>query len=426
MKKNYIWSVSTSLAIAVAIMSSCSTDDTSATSSSGSSASDRFGEQNITLMPTTTKATTNTLDLLQDDGNGIPIYAITADASTGFYIGNVTSTYDSSSGYWTLDNSVTTYTWPTSTDNYPMSFYSCYPASTTVWNVTQVDGDGSSTERSLSAVVTIGEASTQHDMLSAKSETSVKPVSGLLPISFNHVLSRVYLTLNASSGVNLYIKQLDLCGVIGSNTYDLMTQTWATLTASGNNNTSYNYIPFQDTEVTITTSSSGLDDSDIAVDNLMLIPQSIEPWEPSTTVENSRVELFYRTALSSNSEDQIGYARADSHPDYAAVALTTSTSASSPLYVKIALPVTAPQITTDMDENRWYDGYEYNYTMTLGGYNSNNGYLADANYYDEDGVRTDFEVLGSDVGDEVTPGDICFSVSVMNWNTAEDTELAEI
>lgn len=81
MKKSY--TLATAIALFAVAVVGCSTDDLESQSgSSGGGGTTTRGT--ITLLPTTTRATENTLTILQKDGEGIPIFATTDDDSDNY------------------------------------------------------------------------------------------------------------------------------------------------------------------------------------------------------------------------------------------------------------------------------------------------------------------------------------------------------
>ncbi|MFR9620960.1 MAG: fimbrillin family protein [Rikenellaceae bacterium] len=412
MKKSY--TLATAIALFAVAVVGCSTDDLESQSgSSGGGGTTTRGT--ITLLPTTTRATENTLTILQKDGEGIPIFATTDDDSDNYYINGDKSAYSESTLYWNWSG--TTYDWPEAATKYPMLFYSYYPVDESVWTVTSVEGSG---VRSLTSDITIQSSDEQQDLLAAMNTTLVSPVGGLLTLTFKHILSRVVFNITTVDDVKVYLQQSTMNDLLDNNTYDLMSQSWATLETSVGT-ADYNYLTFSNPALTLVADASSLSTGETAYastyNNLMLLPHTFTIWDGSTTIEGARVEIVYRSTLTSG-DDQVGYTRADSHPDYATADVATRPSASSPLFVKVALPLITTANDDNLLDNTWYSGLQYTYNLTLGGYDSNNGYLIDEYFYDEEGNQTILEVTGVDVGDALTSGEICFDVLVDAWGSS--------
>ncbi|MFI3303140.1 MAG: hypothetical protein SNF68_00700 [Rikenellaceae bacterium] len=401
MKKSYIFQLAALLSLSLV---ACSEDEGSTVSQTN-----RFGEQEVGFMPSSTRADITDLE------SGFQVHATKGTNPTSFMISGDTYLMDSS-GDWGWDG--TTNYWPETTDEYPVNFYAYYL--TSAYSVTADD-----TATTLEADITVLDAGSQVDILSTQKETDVRPVGGKLSLEFEHIMTCINLDIAATSNSLLYIQSVKFVGADDTNTYDMFTASWGddTSVADTSTETNYAYLTTSNPAQMVTLDTSAITGSATGITStygsFYLMPQTLSPWDLSTTLADARVEIIFRsTAVVEESsatadDDQIGYTNASDHPDYDAS--TATVSADEHLFVKIAYPLTSS--TVSGDDYLWNSGSSYLYNVTLGSVGVTNGYFASTNYYDEDGNETDFSIDNAEIGDEVTPGEIHFTPTLVDWVT---------
>ncbi|MFI3306040.1 MAG: fimbrillin family protein [Rikenellaceae bacterium] len=403
MKKSYIYQMAALLALSLV---ACSEDDMSS-----AEGTNRFGEQEIGFMPTSTRA-----DITDLEG-GFSVYATKGNTPAEYMIAGGTYYFNSD---W--DWNGTSYSWPDATTDYPVKFYAFY-----LNDAYEVNDDDVST---LNSDVTVLEVGSQVDILSATQETNVRPVGGKLSLEFSHIMTCINLTIDATVGSLLHIQSVKFVGVDDENTYDFLTSSWGETTSIASDTPSYAYLSVQNPASIIInetdSKSTTIKDATTAITStsgsLFLMPQILSPWNLTTTLADARVEIIFRSTAvveeATESDTQIGYVEAQDHPDYTD---GSEVSATSPLFIRVAYPL----ISSSMSEKdyTWVDGYSYNYAVTLGHNGVTNGYFASDKYYDEDGDETEFEIDNAEVGEEVTPGEIHFTPSIINWIPATSISL---
>ncbi|MFI3258823.1 MAG: fimbrillin family protein [Rikenellaceae bacterium] len=409
MKKSYI--ITAAIALSAAAIS-CS-DETNGTDRG----SGLFDEEKINIIPTTSRAD------ITDLQDGFTVYATKGSSSTTFEISEQTYAYDSSTSTWNWSGTGDAPTWPESTDDYPMIFYAYYGDvidSETKYTVTADDSNG----LSLTSDITILSSDKQVDILSTSQQTDVHPTSGTLSMEFSHILSQVTLALTATENSRLHIQSIKFCGLKGSNTFDIMEQSWATITSDSDSE--YEFLTHSKSALELLSSSSsstvtsGLEYSPTYA-TLYLMPHELVSWDLSSTVANGRIEVIFRVTKdaddTTDGDDMLGYS--DAEATFGETATSSLTNSNTPLFIKMAIPLSVP--TT----NTWAAGSSYTYNITLGATGTNNGYFADTVYYDEDGVATTITIDNADIGEEVTSGEICFSVTLKAWTPTDSITLTD-
>ncbi len=373
---------------------------------------------NIGFMPTSTRATITNLEA------GFLVHATSGESPTSFMISGETYKMGDSDWTWGED----TYYWPEDSSGYPMTFYGYYLADG--YSVDSGDDDA----QTLSVDVEVKDEGSQIDILSAYQQTSVRPVGGKLSFEFGHILTRIDLEVTASESSMVHLQSVKFLGVDDTDTYDMLTTSWSgTTTASSDSDDSaeevdYFYLTTSNaaikmTEQGETTAANTVSSFTPSYGSLYLMPQTLSPWDGSSTLADGRVELIFRSTTIDENDNQLGYSLASDHPDYSdtdedGTDDDTSLSGSTPLFIRIAVPL----ISSD-DGYIWASGSKYTYTITLGAYGTNNGYFASEYYYDEDGNETELTISNAVVGDEVTPGEICFAVTLSDWSDSSSIDL---
>ncbi len=385
-------------------MVACSEDDMG-----GSEGANRFGEMEVGIMPTSTRAD------ITDLQTGFLVYATSGEAPTDYMISGATYIFTSEWGW-----NGTSYSWPDATSGYPMTFYGIYQTGAYSVNANDVN--------TLNTDVTVKAAGSQVDILGAKATAATRPTGGKLSMEFNHIMTCVNLSIAATEESLLHIQSVKFVGSDDTNNYDYLTQAWGATTSIAADTPSYDYLALaKPAKIVI---NSGVTTSIVGAESgitpsygsLYLMPQILTPWDTSTTLDDARVEIIFRStdvvANATDDDKQLGYVEAQDHPDYTAA---SGVSATSPLFIRIAYPTTSS--TKDNDDFTWGDGLSYNYAVTLGHNGVKNGYFASKYYYDEDGNETPFEIDNVEIGDEVSPGEICFNPTIVDWVDGGETTM---
>ncbi len=401
MKKSYIYQMTALLALSLV---ACSEDEIGF-----SEGTNRFGEQVIGFMPTSTRAD------ITDLQGGFTVYATKGDTPAEYMIPGGTYYYTSDWGWYGQS-----YSWPNAVTDYPVKFYAFYLNGIYTVNAPDVT--------TLNSDVTVKEVGGQVDILAATQQTDVRPVGGKLSLEFNHIMTCINLTIESTAGSLLHIQSVKFVGVDDTNNYDFLNSAWGSTTsiASTTSEPSYDYLSLQrpasivineDETTSITDAKTGITSTS---GSLFLMPQILSQWDLTTKLADARVEIIFRStnvvAKATESDTQIGYVEAQDYPNYTS---DSGVSATSPLFVRVAYPLISS--TKNGDNYSWVKGYSYNYAVTLGHNNVTNGYFASDKYYDEDGNETVFEIENAEIGEEVTPGEIHFTPSIVDWVPASVT-----
>ena len=379
-----------------------------------------------------TRAPIADLSTLTSDASGFIVYGTSSDKTASWYSSANYATIDGTNNY-KFDNSVWGWsdgapTWPLSDEAYPMAFYAYYAS--------QYDGLGT-VDASPGAVPVISadftvddDKSKQVDFLAAKDTAFVKPISGRLTLTFDHILSKIDFGISVGSDILAYVQAVGINNVGNNGTYDFVNGVWSAEPAVFKS--SYNYWQFF---------SDGTNDTviptfDIEQDatkpiyegthdkHLILMPQTAtNVWVPATNnlpVDDAHICIIYRMEqrLRGTRIDSIGYKTATKHPTYYG-SQTHARGYTGPLFVKVGYPFNAPK-----DSPLWEKSKGYIYNIILGKNSSTNGYLIDDRYYDENGNPTDLDVtLDAKPGEPISAGAINFNVGVSQWTDNPPTNL---
>lgn len=386
----------TGIAACALIFSSCSKNevDLGAIPSHNSDA--------ISFTSTTTRASVNNLTSMTNDATGFVVYGKSGGSSTDWYTGiNGTNNYKytTAKSSWGWSGTAPAPAWPTTAEGYPVNFYAYYPATHASY------GTVSNTHPALAIPITIQSAAgDQVDLLAAKNSTATKPGDGNLPLTFNHILSKINFAIIAGTGTSVYVQSIVVKNVHSTATYNYVEGSWG---PSGSP-ASYDYYN-STTKPKATFIPTTADEETVNPiylaghsNHLMLMPQINTPtWNKSETVANAYIEVVYRIASSEN-PNNVGYTDAINHP-----ANTKEPIVEGPLFVKVGFPMAADSFT-------WDPAKGYTYNIKLGTIDTSGGNYIEDNYIDENGDLTELPI-DSNIGDPVAKGEISFTVTVTNW-----------
>lgn len=361
----------------------------------------------IGLIAHTSRATAVNLPALEANADGFKIYATSGVSPAGWYPSiNGTSNYKYIAGAWAWTSGSPM--WPTTAAGYPMNFYAYFASSYTGLALP------TPTPTSMTGAYTIQPEATQVDFLAAIATAVSKPASGLLPMTFKHLLSKINFGVIPGFGATVHVQSMSVNNVGNLRSYNFLTGDWTTAQPAAFT-TKYSY----KNTTTPATALTGIDATETAVlsvapsngGNLMLMPQTATTWTPAppAAAANAYMGVIYRltTAVDPNA---VGYTVANNHPDYSTLtAAIQSTLNGKPLFVKVGYPFAPSSMT-------WAKGKGYVYNICLGTANASNGYIVEDVYYDELGNPTPLTIIGKNSGDPISNGNINFSVSVNAWD----------
>ncbi len=441
MKKSY--TLFAAFAVA-ALLVGCSKDDVS----SPTTANNNFNENEIGFLSSTsnsasTKADVVDIESIQGDDVGFVVYAVTNDG-TDYYIGGEYYKYSSGSWVWDVDEDEgeSAPEWPTVDTDYPITFYALYSndySNIVNYNKNTEVADGETPKADveiLEADITIGAVGKQFDILSTTVSTSSKPSGGKLSLDFSHILSRVNFELDVAKSATVYLQNVEFADLSDEDTFDILSTGW-----NGNEDVTtatYSYLSVTDEDILkiVYKDETGVSGNDATNVDLMLLPHTFTPWKLTSPVSGARVGMIYRLEVTGD-VDYIGYQNAGDYPKFTDDN-EHDVAKDDPLFVKVAVP-----LKTTGEDDTWFLGTAYDYTLTMGSNSSNNGYYVSTNYYDKNGNETEFPIYKTDpddgddpdstdddyegeiveIGDPVTTGEICFDVTVSNWDKGESTSL---
>lgn len=356
----------------------------------------------IGFTTSTTRAAIANLAAIEASPNGFKVYATSAATPAAWYGGiDGTSNYKKTAGVWgwTIGNPQ----WPTTAAGYPMNFYAYFASSYTGLMFT------SPTPTAMIGSYTIQPETTQVDFLATKATTTSKPASGMLPLTFNHILSKVNFGVIPGYGATVFVQSVNVNNVGDQRSFDFLAGDWTTQQPS---TFAANYSYKNTTNPA--TSLTGVDVNEttpISVtpnySNLMLMPQTATTWTPAkgAAAANAYMGIIYRLQTSTN-VNAIGYASANSHPNFDPV--VHAALSGKPLFVKVGYPFASNTMT-------WAKGKGYTYNICLGTAGASNGYIVNNFYYDEAGSPTTLPIIGKDKGEPINNGSINFIIDVTNW-----------
>ncbi|MFR9502941.1 MAG: fimbrillin family protein [Rikenellaceae bacterium] len=388
------------------------------------SAISTYDSSAINFISQATKAVSNGVDVMEGDESGFVVYGVEADDFSWYdYLDGNRYIYNSVAQRWEWESEEDP-SWPVSFSR--MNFYAYYPASATGFTLTS-----SAPVTLVGEVVVESSVLNQTDYLASSSgDVVTKPLTGVQPLNFAHIMSKVSFSVLQDEGILTVIRQLGLENIISEGSYDYINLRWNNL--SNSTLTSFDdYVgssgPF---------AKYGVEDQidPIRIDGhyLMLIPQmggagegQTPIWDGSITVDNSGdlvpngayISIRYRT--NSDTEDIIGYAfRRDSSNEtewdtenyFYNVYKKDGGSYTGPLYIKAGFKLSEDQLN-------WVAGTEYDYTLQL---DKTGGIYLSEYYYDVDGKNTKIKVRGMpQVGDPVFATDVSVVVTVDGWNYSD-------
>ncbi len=371
-----------------------------------------------------TKAISNDINKMMSAANGFVVYGAEVNGSDWYEnLDGNRYIYDSSSYKWMWD-SVETPSWADPFS--PIIFYAYYPESASGFTLTD-----SAPSSIMGDVIVEKSILNQTDYLASCSGViTSKPITGIQPLSFSHIMSKISFSILQDEGILTVIRQLGIENIINVGRYDYVNSQWLDL--SNNNIASFDdYVcssgPFAKKGV-----ANKIDPIRIDGHYLMLIPQTAGDddnqtplWDGTIKFDESGnlalngayISMRYRTDL--NSEDIIGYAIRESSPNdtewstynyFYDVYKKSGGSYNGPLYIKVGFKFSSTQLD-------WVAGTEYDYNLQL---NKGGGIYLSEYYYDVDGQNTKIRVKGSpSVGDPVFSSDINVDVTIKDWLYSE-------
>lgn len=387
----------TGLAAFAALVTGCQKDD-GVTSPNGN-------KRVIGFTSNTSKAPILDITALMNDPAGFRVYATSPASASAWYPGvDGTATYRYAGSNWGWSSGAPQ--WPATDAGYPMHFYAFYPIN--AQGFTPVATPATALKGNF---VVQNSPANQTDFLAASAVASFEPANDKLSLVFDHIMSKVDFGVIAGSGMNVYVQSLTANNLKNTAVYDYMAGTWGT--PSGGDTYLYygTYNPAGSGGILpIATFSPAVADESTAnpfytsphSKHLMLMPQTTACWNKSTTVADAYVGVIYRMS-SATDPNVVGYASALSHPNFTLGSLYVG-----PLFAKVGFPFADGSLV-------WNKSMGYTYDLLLGTADATNGYYLDTFYYDENGNRTTYPVIGKSVGDPVSSGYINFTVSLTNW-----------
>ena len=374
----------------------------------------------ISLNPNTasTRATISDLGTLIGDANGFVVYADTTGGTAWFPYIDGTNNHAYTSGNWRF--LVQSVQWPFT--GYPMYFWAYYPSSSP--SITSINDTYPDIEFDVEIQLSKDD---QEDLLIAFDSATVQPPTGVLPLRFRHILSKVNFTFEVELGDTAYVLAVGFDNLFKENTYSVTDTAWAPLVYGTNALDSFNYFndfkplasgPF-DPEIMFEGQSPTIKDSifkGVAGQSahLMLLPQDPDMWVVTGSRvlpgDSAYIRMLYRLK-SPLLEDSIGYEYAQNHPGYTGSALDVSFGYTGPLYVLAGYTY----------DGEWQAGKGYNYNIPIPG--TGGGILLDKFYYDDQGNQTDVEVENVDVlGHILGTDNMRLIPTVDNWDPDIDSD----
>lgn len=386
------------MAILAVVATSCAKDEKSSNAKSD--------PNQIGFYTNTTRSSVVDLPILGASTVGFVVYGASGSSPAAWMTDiNGMNNYKKTGASWGWSGTIPT--WPTASTGYPMSFYAYFASSYTGLVLP------ASTPSSMTGVYTIQAEANQVDFIAAKATTVSKPASGMLPLTFQHILSKVNFGVIPGNGATVHVQSMSVNNVGNARSYNFLVGDWTsvqpTLFASN-----YSY----KTTTTPATILIGTDATEVEVQNvipsfsnLMLMPQTATTWSPVSNVPaaNAYMGVIYRLTTVSD-PNAVGYTLANNHPNYNTLTQPEKDILNGkPLFVKVGYPFAPTSMT-------WDKGKGYTYNICLGTANASNGYIVSTFYYDENGAPTTLTIGGKNNGDPISSGSINFIVNVGDWN----------
>lgn len=366
----------------------------------------KFNPDQIGFTTSTSRATISTLPILESSASGFVVYATSGTAPAAWFPTiNGANNYKYTSGAWGWNSGSPM--WPTVATGYPMNFYAYFASSYTGLVLS------SPTPAAMTGTYTIQPEATQVDFLSAKAVAISKPASGLLSMTFNHILSKINFGVIPGYETTAYVQSLNANNVGNLRSFNFLAGTWTAAQPTvftskySYKNTTTPALALMGTDASEQTVMNVVPDNN----NLMLMPQTATTWTPVSGIAaaNAYMGIIYRLTTVAD-PNAIGYTIANNHPNYGSLPPAIQAALNNaPLFVNVGFPF-APNTMT------WNQGYGYTYDICLGTANSSNGYLVSNFYYDQYGNPTALPVIGKNNGDPISNGQIGFIVNVDPWN----------
>lgn len=187
--------------------------------------------------------------------------------------------FTKSDGVWT-----STLSWPDSEAYYPLTFYAYRD------NETESSSRLSNSSNPYLSVSVEENASTQHDIIVAKSKSFLYSEMGsVVNLSFKHICSAVQFRICKTSGMsdyNITVKEIKLYNVIKEGNYYYNSDTWDLSKST----TTY-YTLYSSDGIEIPSTPSFLKLYYPENDYMFLIPQTLTPWDKSSTLANTYIHL---------------------------------------------------------------------------------------------------------------------------------------
>lgn len=354
----------------------------------------------------TSRTSVVSLPDLEASTSGFVVYAASGSAPSAWFPGiDGTNNYKKASGVWGwyMGNPQ----WPTTATGYPMNFYAYFATSYAGLTLTLPS------PAAMTGSYTIQPEATQVDFLAAKTAAASKPVSGMLQMTFNHILSKINFGVIPGYGSTVFVQSVNVNNVGNKRSYDFLAGDWTTAQpAAFTSNYSYKNTttpatPLVGTDVTEAMAMNVIP----TYSNLMLMPQTATTWTPTSGIPaaNAYVSMIYRLTTATD-PNVIGYTWANNHPNYNSLSPAIQAALNNkPLFVNVGYPF-APNSMT------WDKGKGYTYNICLGTANATDGYIVNNVYYDENGNPTPLVIIGKDKGDPISSGKINFLINVGDWN----------
>ena len=306
--------------------------------------------------------------------------------------------------------------WPTDVSKYPIKFFAANPFPA-----------GLAWDAVAKTVTPEALVEDQIDQLSAVASVTAKPITGIAPLDFQHILSAIKFKLMSSDNYVVNIKEIKIINVTESRDFNYATGAWDALTKSqiksytyfeSKHEASTQTLAFAATAAAMDVKSGNFGNGTITDEGqLMLVPQDGAPTNlagfvaaAEAWVKASKAGAFpdaaAQTALAEGAYLQVTYNMTDG-TDYIV--------GKAGNYVRVLFPL-------DLTTTKWEMTKRYIYTLYLGTPDSSNGTVMDPDYKDEDGgdTGTDLDNPKVDPGKPVTQGKITFKVDVKDWTDVEN------
>ncbi len=387
-----------------------------------------------------TKAETTTTTLNTED-NIIKIYSTDSDFASS---GNIEFKYDDTSTWASTADDAET--WENA--DFPLYLYSLNTGVKASGNLVVTPTTGSAAAAATAtytpAAVTNAETPVdQNDLVYYGSRLAMIPTNGNISATFKHALSRIMMQVKAADGYNIYIANVKLVNVIGTDTPTISVDdasassiAWANegKTASSNSySVTYNH--YYDVDATlddVSTTESAVEGyvytftdataQDLATaagsnKDMYIIPQTSPAYDTSA-IKGTHVEVT--CCMYIGTTPVLGYRTGSEHIEYNATDEDWLALEDTPLYVKLAFPVN--EVTLN-------DGTYYNFVLDFTGADIE---IAEDGYVDDEGEGV--EDFPADATEPSTEDDvnvdsetaISLTVTAIAWPDDADATAEEL